>query len=108
MAVQAFNTDNNSSTCIHAWKCWTKLLLNCNQLLTVDKNLRISSHMSIHTTHIYNMLCGIIIINVQVNQSLFGYVSTCYKAVNTKNKSHCVLRRLHGKNNTYVDSYIHT
>ena len=34
----------------------------------------------------------------QVNQSLFGYVSTCYKAVNTKNKSHCVLRRLHGKN----------
>ena len=32
-----------------------------------------------------------------MNQSLFGYVSTCYKAVNTKNKSYCVLRRLHGK-----------
>ncbi|XP_065911411.1 PAN2-PAN3 deadenylation complex subunit pan3-like [Dysidea avara] len=32
----------------------------------------------------------------KINQSLFGYVSTCYKAVNAKSKSFCVLRRLHG------------
>ena len=54
----------------------------------------------------YNIM--VLLMNEQVNHSMFGYASTCYKAVNTKNKSHCVLRRLHGKLNNVIRTFIGT
>ena len=78
-------------------ECYHSLFpLEPESATTPDKVCLLVCVMCVFVVLVTMFMCVLIFI-LQINQSLFGYVSTCYKAVNAKSKSFCVLRRLHGE-----------